>query len=106
MSYRKISDEINKDEYMKKNDKSLSHMSISNILKDESKKKQKIKRVKDKIKKSKKQGNRYERLPNIDAYFGKHYGLEDVKEAFAERINGSITVYQGGSWEIDCSGCN
>ena len=54
MSYRKISDEINKDEYMKKNDKSLSHMSISNILKDESKKKQKIKRVKDKIKKSKK----------------------------------------------------
>jgi putative DNA-invertase from lambdoid prophage Rac len=54
MSYRKISDEINKEQYMKKNEKSLSHQAISNILKDETKKKQKIKRVKDKIKKSKK----------------------------------------------------
>ena len=54
MSYRKISDEINKEQYMKENEKSLSHQAISNILKDETKKKQKTKRVKDKIKQSKK----------------------------------------------------
>tara|TARA_Y100000593_G_C4260404_1_gene311879 strand:+ start:370 stop:1116 length:747 start_codon:yes stop_codon:yes gene_type:complete len=55
LSLRKISEAVNKDKYMKENDKSLSHQAISNILKDEMKKKQKIKRVKDKIKKSKKQ---------------------------------------------------
>jgi putative DNA-invertase from lambdoid prophage Rac len=54
MSLRKISEEVNKDKYMTESDKSLSHQAISNILKDESKKKQKIKRVKDKIKQSKK----------------------------------------------------
>ena len=54
LSFRKISEAINKEPYMKKNEKSLSHQAISNILKDETKKKQKTKRVKDKIKQSKK----------------------------------------------------
>ena len=54
LSFRKISEAINKEPYMKENEKSLSHQAISNILKDETKKKQKTKRVKDKIKQSKK----------------------------------------------------
>ena len=54
LSFRKISEAINKEQYMKENEKSLSHQAISNILKDETKKKQKTKRVKDKIKQSKK----------------------------------------------------
>jgi hypothetical protein len=48
LSYRKISDELKKDAVV------ISHVGISNILRDEGKKKLKQKRIKERIKNSKK----------------------------------------------------
>ena len=60
VSLRKMSEVIGNEPYMKKNKKSLSHMGISNILKDEDNKKLKMRRIKkrttgkERVKKSKK----------------------------------------------------